>query len=206
MIYLIYPSDVCNLTRPVSARLVGPTVLPQAALAIIASDVHADLGLDDGGHMYLIDLDLNPYERTTCPDGGNHPACSNLYHHEAYADVREELEAIMETVSWGGQLELFLSVTRACLGIVFMFCHGHQCDGNEILRATAVISPLLKKHLSTYVTPSASCAGILWIFFSCVTPFYWKQAYVSKIPEANMFVLFLYQKRKYTLFVRSLLC
>ena len=73
----------------------------QAVLANIATGFHESLGLDGVGHMFLFDLEKNPYERTSCPDGGNHAACSNLYHHAAYSDVREELEAIMETVSCG---------------------------------------------------------------------------------------------------------
>lgn len=44
--------------------------------------------------MYLIDLDENPYELVSCPDGRSLPACSNLYHNKSYKNVREKLEAI----------------------------------------------------------------------------------------------------------------
>lgn len=58
--------------------------------------------MDDGGDMYLIDLLENPYELTTCPDAKqHHPSCSNLYHNESYADVRNELMAIMSKVRSG---------------------------------------------------------------------------------------------------------
>lgn len=101
--------------------------------------------------MYLIDLDQNPYERTTCPDGGNHAACSNLYHHDAYADVREELEAIMETVSWAGGGGGFVGDEGFASWFCF-FCFvvvRYLCDGNDMRRPrhnSPIVLPGKKKH------------------------------------------------------------
>lgn len=49
--------------------------------------------------MYLIDIEENPREVTSCPEGmTGHVSCSNLYYNDSYAGVREELSAIFSKV------------------------------------------------------------------------------------------------------------
>lgn len=76
-------------------------------MANITEGVHEELHLDGDGHMFLFDIVENPYERTTCPDGGSHVACSNLYHHQSYSSIKAELVAIFEEASLTASERLF---------------------------------------------------------------------------------------------------